>query len=336
MPQQREFINSDDAGQDLAVLTSARNHHQQEGIVVSTPAGWYPQPDGQQRYWDGQQWTENFAPGAAPVGPPATGGEPARPAFKNEHVSPVSEQLTPAPQSVGAPAVVKGSNGLAVAGFVLALLGALTSFIPVVNIGGDLLALLGLIFGIVGLVKSGSKGAGKGLSIAAIILAVAAFAISIVVNMTTVAAVDTAIKNIDTGQGEPAQVSGKIGQPVKDGSFTFVVHSVKCGLTTSGGSLPSEPQGEFCAVNLTVTNHGNKAQPFSALEVKGFIGASKYEADPGASVLANPSTDTFLNSINPGNSIKAIVLFDVPAGTQLDTVELHDSLFSAGTSVSVK
>jgi hypothetical protein len=119
-------------------------------------------------------------------------------------------------------------------------------------------------------------------------------------------------------------------------SFTFVVHSVKCGLTTSGGTLPSEPQGEFCAVNLTVSNHGDKAQPFSALEVKGFIGASQYEADAGASAMANPSTDTFLNSINPGNSINAIVLFDVPVGTQLDTVELHDSLFSAGTSVSVK
>jgi colicin import membrane protein len=33
---------------------------------MSTPAGWYPQPDGQQRYWDGQQWTENFAPGSSP------------------------------------------------------------------------------------------------------------------------------------------------------------------------------------------------------------------------------------------------------------------------------
>lgn len=31
---------------------------------MSTPAGWYPQSDGQQRYWDGQQWTEHFAPGA--------------------------------------------------------------------------------------------------------------------------------------------------------------------------------------------------------------------------------------------------------------------------------
>ncbi|KRF29497.1 DUF2510 domain-containing protein [Phycicoccus sp. Soil802] len=34
---------------------------------MSTPAGWYPQSDGQQRYWDGQQWTEHFAPGTVAV-----------------------------------------------------------------------------------------------------------------------------------------------------------------------------------------------------------------------------------------------------------------------------
>jgi len=46
--------------------------------IMSTPAGWYPQPDGQQRYWDGQQWTENFAPGVTPETP--TGVLPATPA----------------------------------------------------------------------------------------------------------------------------------------------------------------------------------------------------------------------------------------------------------------
>ncbi|MFV0634009.1 DUF2510 domain-containing protein [Demequina sp.] len=35
------------------------------------PAGWYPQPDGSQRYWDGQAWTDHVAPGSAPVAPPA-------------------------------------------------------------------------------------------------------------------------------------------------------------------------------------------------------------------------------------------------------------------------
>jgi hypothetical protein len=113
-----------------------------------------------------------------------------------------------------------------------------------------------------------------------------------------------------------------------------VVNAVNCGMTTSGGSLPSKPQGQFCAVNVAVTNQGTKAAIFDALDVKGFIGDSKYEADAGASAMLNPNT--FLTTINPGNSIKATVLIDVPVGKQLDTVELHDSLFSTGTSVSVK
>ena len=109
------------------------------------------------------------------------------------------------------------------------MLGALGSFIPIVNIGGDFLAFLGLIFGIIGLVRSGKRRAGKGLSVAAIALAAAAFLISTLVNTATVTALNTAAKNIDSGQGTPAEVTGQLGQPVKDGSFTFVVHSVKCG-----------------------------------------------------------------------------------------------------------
>lgn len=27
---------------------------------MSAPAGWHPQPDGRERWWDGQQWTEHF------------------------------------------------------------------------------------------------------------------------------------------------------------------------------------------------------------------------------------------------------------------------------------
>ena len=38
---------------------------------MGSTAGWYPQPDGQQRYWYGLQWTDQFAPGA-PMTPPTT------------------------------------------------------------------------------------------------------------------------------------------------------------------------------------------------------------------------------------------------------------------------
>lgn len=44
---------------------------------AGVPAGWYPTPDGSQRYWDGNAWTEHVAPaaGTAPAaGHVVTGG----------------------------------------------------------------------------------------------------------------------------------------------------------------------------------------------------------------------------------------------------------------------
>jgi TM2 domain-containing membrane protein YozV len=36
-------------------------------VSQQSPAGWYPQPDGTQRYWDGEAWTEHRAPLPAPA-----------------------------------------------------------------------------------------------------------------------------------------------------------------------------------------------------------------------------------------------------------------------------
>lgn len=47
------------------------------GGRMSAPAGWYPQPDGLERYWDGTQWTaESRSPAAQVGGAPATSASP--------------------------------------------------------------------------------------------------------------------------------------------------------------------------------------------------------------------------------------------------------------------
>jgi hypothetical protein len=49
--------------------------------MEGTPAGWYDDPEqpGQQRYWDGNAWTEQRAPGAATPAPPAAPTAPTPP-----------------------------------------------------------------------------------------------------------------------------------------------------------------------------------------------------------------------------------------------------------------
>jgi len=42
---------------------------------MTTPPGWHPQPDGRERYWNGDQWTEHFR-AAAPLPPPPPPASP--------------------------------------------------------------------------------------------------------------------------------------------------------------------------------------------------------------------------------------------------------------------
>jgi colicin import membrane protein len=69
-------------------------------MTENAPAGWYPQPDGTQRYWDGQQWTEHIAPGAgvsAPVSEPVaqTVAQPVVAAAGPAEVTPTAYEATP-------------------------------------------------------------------------------------------------------------------------------------------------------------------------------------------------------------------------------------------------
>ncbi|HZW43213.1 MAG TPA: DUF2510 domain-containing protein [Dermatophilaceae bacterium] len=57
---------------------------------MATPAGWYPTSDGRQRYWDGEMWTEHFAPGG-PGGSLVQFSQPAYP--------PMGQPLQVAPKS---------------------------------------------------------------------------------------------------------------------------------------------------------------------------------------------------------------------------------------------
>lgn len=80
-----------------------------------------------------------------------------------QHPQP-AQQMPPIPQS---------KSGMAIAGFVLGIIALLTSFLPIINNFSFFLAILGMIFGIVGMVgiMKGKK-SGKGLAIAAIVICV--------------------------------------------------------------------------------------------------------------------------------------------------------------------
>jgi hypothetical protein len=107
--------------------------------------------------------------------------------------------------------ITQRKNGIATAGFVLALIGAVLSFVPFVNWFGFVLAVVGLILAIVGLARVKTLHAGKGLGIAAIILAAFAFIMVPTITAATLGAMENApaIEERDAAPPETAEPEGE-------------------------------------------------------------------------------------------------------------------------------
>ena len=134
---------------------------------------------------------------------------------------------------------------------------------------------------------------------------------------------------------EPATEPG-VGTPVRDGKFEFVVTSVEPGATEIGDApLTTKAQGQFVLVNVSVTNIGNEPQAFSGSEAKAFDSQGREFTASTSAMIYLPDSNSLYTPINPGNKVDGKVVFDVPAGTTLTSIELHDSMFSDGVKVQL-
>lgn len=128
----------------------------------------------------------------------------------------------------------------------------------------------------------------------------------------------------------------------RDGQFEFSVVDVEAGVTEVNRMPGNEfwegetAQGEYVLVTVEVENIGDSARTFSDFNQSAFDADDRrYEVDTQAGWEANGGTDVWLTDINPGNSVTGILVFDVPADTELMKLELHDSAFSGGVEVGL-
>jgi Domain of unknown function (DUF4352)/Protein of unknown function (DUF2510) len=257
---------------------------------MSTPAGWHPQPDGTQRYWDGAKWTDHVAPGqhgAPPDGAAASAGTPSsggRPWFKKKRF------LIP--------------------GGVAALI------------------ILGSAMGAAGGEPNGAQVASD-------------LATSAPSSTEEVTAEETATQTSKPAATTPAAPKQpalpKLGSKVRDGKFEFTVTGLKCGIKQVGSQyLNTKAQGEFCQLSLKITNIGDEPQTMFADNQEAFdVKGRKFSPDSEASIY-DDNSQVLWEEINPGNTVKGKVFYDVPKGTKLVKVELHDSAFSGGVEVALK
>ncbi|KDA06078.1 hypothetical protein DC31_12720 [Microbacterium sp. CH12i] len=159
---------------------------------MSTPAGWYDDGSGRQRWWDGQNWTEHFAP-ATPAEPaeipaqreqvPAANQSeaqvpavPAVPAYAAAAQAP-AQQYSPPTQTMAdhslAPQATQKPSVLGLVSLGLAVLGTIAVCIPAVMIVGWVLLFAAFVVAIVAFFMKGKKWpaiAGLALSIVGTIL----------------------------------------------------------------------------------------------------------------------------------------------------------------------
>ncbi|WP_430792045.1 DUF4352 domain-containing protein [Actinoplanes sp. G11-F43] len=135
-----------------------------------------------------------------------------------------------------------------------------------------------------------------------------------------------------------AEKAPGIGDAARDGKFQFTVTKVKCGVNKVGSDLlGAKAQGQFCLVDVTVKNIGKEAQTFLDSVQKAYDGKKvEYSVDSSAALYANDDQQVLFEEINPGNTVKGKLVFDIPKGTELTSLELHDSMFSGGVTVGLK
>jgi hypothetical protein len=118
-----------------------------------------------------------------------------------------------------------------------------------------------------------------------------------------------------------------LNQPVRDGKLEFVVSGVRRQPRFGG----QRARGEYVVVSMTVSNTGNEQQTFFSNNQKLIDTAGrKFDADTTASNMY------WMQEMNPGFSVNVEVPFDVPPGTPLSAIELHDSAFSGGATVNLR
>ncbi|TDD75082.1 DUF4352 domain-containing protein [Actinomadura darangshiensis] len=167
--------------------------------------------------------------------------------------------------------------------------------------------------------------------------------VAVVASTSDSSSPDPAPKPAAETKGEGERTSGKatrkvtngVGRQYRDGKFAFTVTKVKKGVKKVGDQYVGDTaQGQFVFIYVNVKNIGDKARTFTfhnqtLIDSKG----RKFEADPEASLWTDQDSKSFLQQINPGNSVKGKLIYDVPRGTRLKAVELHDSMWSGGVTV---
>jgi hypothetical protein len=290
---------------------------------MTTPAGWYPDPSGAagQRYFDGEQWTEQQTPSAAPATFPA-------------------------------PTPAKRTNIIGIIALVASIIGFVFACIPGALIVGWVLLPTAFVLGIVGLFLTGKA---RGTSVAAITLSIVGTVVGVVVFFTVASdAFKDSFNDSNLSASSPKSSAGEkpddtqaggsdnasdagsrqnplpIGAAVsnEDWDVTLGAPREAWAEITSENQFNDPPEAgmEFWIVPVTATYKGDDTGNTGfEIQVK-FVGSDNRTYDDYCGVIPNPLAD--VGELYPGGEAAGNVCVAVPPGA--------DGLWSVSTGFAGK
>ncbi len=134
----------------------------------------------------------------------------------------------------------------------------------------------------------------------------------------------------------PDQVHPGIGDTVTVGDFEITVTSIETGVASVGGDYLSEDaQGAFTLLNVEVTNIGKSGETvFSSSFTVLDADEREFDAHSTASLYLGDSGFMF-EQINPGNTAKGILVFDLPVDVVPEVLEFSPGFFGSGVTIDL-
>ena len=219
------------------------------------------------------------------------------------------------------PSAPAPKNGFGTTALVLGILGALFSFIPFIGVVAWPLVILGLIFGIIGFLRSRSgKATNGGVAIAGAVLSL----IGLVICVVYASAFTSAVSNLPAAPATPATA----GTPAATGSPGDTLTSGDLQLTAGPLSDRTQFGMSMKCAEVTYLNNGTAQTPYNTFDWK--------LQDPAGAITApGISGENTLASgqLAPGGTTSGQVCFDTK-GTQSGAYTLTYDGMLFGNAVS--
>lgn len=124
------------------------------------------------------------------------------------------------------------------------------------------------------------------------------------------------------------------GRQAEDDVFAYTVTKIEESPSVGSGYVAEKAHGKFVLVHVKIHNRADESHSFSASDQRLLSGDIAYTPDTGAAISLGGEGALF-ERINPGLTINATLIFDVPKNVQPTGMLMRSSSLSDGAKVTL-